>query len=248
MRCIPYTNHPWINWWRFLRPIPDGSPDMYLLVGASNDNTIQAELDNVAHWASSNNLRLNPNKTSVMVISKPGSKRLPAAATPAGIEHVSSIKVLGVTLQNNLRMNAHISEVISGCSSSLYALCVLRNHGLPPAALYEVCRASIMARLMYASPAWWGFANAGERSRHEGFIAKTMRFGYLPPTAPTAEELSRQADTTLFKAVTLDLHRVLHDLLPATRSHGHNLRARAHNYVLPAKDDRNFMHYNTNVI
>ena len=149
--------------------------------------------------------------------------------------------MLGVTLQNNLRTNAHISEVISGCSSSLYALCVLRNHGLPPAALYEVCRASTMARLMYASPAWWGFANAGERSRHEGFIAKTKRFEYLPPTAPTAEELSRQADTTLFKAVTSDPHHVLHDLLPPTRSHGHNLRARAHNYVLPTKDDRNFI-------
>ena len=55
------------------------------------------------------------------------------------------------------------------------------------------------------------------------------------------EELSRHADTTPFKAVTSDPHHVLHDLLPATRSHGPNLRARAHNYVLPAKDDRNFI-------
>ena len=39
--------------------------DMYLIVGAINDNTIQAELDHVASWASSNNLRLNPSKTSV---------------------------------------------------------------------------------------------------------------------------------------------------------------------------------------
>ena len=126
---------------------------MFLLVGASNDSTIQAKLDNVDHWASNNNLRLNPSKTSAMVISKPGSKRPPAATTSAGIERVSSMKVLEVTLQNNLRMDAHVSEVISGCSSSLYALHVLRNHGLPPTALQEVCRASTLARLMYASPA-----------------------------------------------------------------------------------------------
>jgi hypothetical protein len=151
------------------------------------------------------------------------------------------MEVLGVTLQSNLRMDAHISEVLSGCSSSLYALRVLRNHGLPPAALHEVCRASTMARLMYASPAWWGFANAGERGRLEGFIAKTKRFGYLPSAAPTAEELSRRADDTLFKAVKTDRCHVLHSLLPTTRSHGHNLRSRSHNFVLPAKDDRNFI-------
>jgi hypothetical protein len=215
--------------------------DMYLLVEASNDCTIQAELDHVARWASCNNLRLNPNKTSAMVISKPGSKKPPASSTPAGIERVSSMKVLGVTLQNNLRMDAHISEVISACSSSLYALRVLRNHGLPPAALHEVCRASTVARLMYASPAWWGFSNASERGRLESFISKTKRFGYLPPAAPTADELSRRADDTLFRAITSDCHHVLHALLPVIRSHGHNLRPRTHNYALPPKDDRNFV-------
>jgi hypothetical protein len=45
----------------------------------------------------------------------------------------------------------------------------------------------------------------------------------------------------LFKAATSDQYHVLHGLLPATRSQGHNLRPRAHNYVLPAKDDRNFI-------
>ena len=94
---------------------------------------------------------------------------------------------------------------------------------------------------MYASPAWWGFSNANERGRLEGFITKTKRFGYLPPTASTAEELSRRADDTLFRAITLDRHHVLHALLPDTRSHGHNLRPRSHNYTLPAKDDRNFV-------
>jgi hypothetical protein len=138
-------------------------------------------------------------------------------------------------------MDAHNSEVISGCSSSLYALRVLRTHGLPPVALHEVCRASTMARLMYASPAWWGFANASERDRLEGFIRKTKRFGYLPQNAPTAEHLSHCADVTLFKAVTSNKYHVLHNLLPAIRTHEHNLRPRSHNFVLPHKDDRNFI-------
>ena len=32
---------------------------------------------------------------------------------------------------------------------------------------------------------------------------------------------------------------MLHDLLPTTTSHEHFLRPRAHNFVLPDKDDRN---------
>ena len=169
-----------------------------------------------------------------MVIYKHGTKVASAPDTP-GIERVNSMKVRGVTLQSNFRMDAHISEVISGCSSSLYALRVLRNHGLPPQALHEVCRASTMARLMYASPAWWGFTNACERDRLEGFIRKTKRFGYLPQNAPTAEHLSHCADVTLFKTVTTNKYHVLHDLLPAIRTNVHNLRPRSHNLICATK-------------
>ena len=124
-----------------------------------------------------------------MIVVKRVSRTAIPPPTP-GIERVPSLKVLGVTLQCDLKMEAHITEVLASCSSSLYALRVLRNHGLPPSSLHEVARASTMARLMYASPAWWGYASEGERDRLEGFIRKTKRFGYLPLTAPTAEVMS----------------------------------------------------------
>jgi len=44
------------------------------------------------------------------------------------------------------------------------ALRVLRAHGLPPATLHEVARATTLARLLYASPAWWGFAKQQHRN------------------------------------------------------------------------------------
>ena len=67
---------------------------------------------------------------------------------------------------------------------------------------------------MYAAPAWWGYTNAGERDRLEGFIRKTKRFGYLPPSALTAEEMSERADDNLFKAVMSDCNHVLHACYP----------------------------------
>ena len=122
-----------------------------------------------------------------------------------------------------MKMSTHASEILSSCSSSLYALRILRSHGLPPAALHEVARASTLARLiMYAAPAWWGYTNAGERDRLERFIRKTKRFGYLPPSALTAVEMSERADDNLFKAVMSDCNHVLHALLPPS-SHARTL-------------------------
>lgn len=62
----------------------------------------------------------------------------------------------------------------------------------------------------------------GERDRLEGFIRKSKRFGFLPLSAPTAEEMAGQADDNLFKAVRSEGH-VLHALLPPPRPHAYDL-------------------------
>ena len=125
--------------------------DMYLLVGSGRHGTIQKELNHIATWAANNNLRLNPNKSSETVISR---RRTKATLPPltGSIQRVDCIKVLGVYLQSDMKMSTHVSEVLSSCSSSLYALRVLRSHGLPPTALHEVARVSTLERLMYAAP------------------------------------------------------------------------------------------------
>ena len=42
--------------------------------------------------------------------------------------------------------------------SGVYALKALRCHGMCDGALKGVYRAVVIARLLYASPAWWGYA------------------------------------------------------------------------------------------
>src|SRR5678815_5632058 len=48
---------------------------------------------------------------------------------------VESMRVRGVTLSQDLRMATHIDQVLVACSSSMYALDVLKSHGLTSAAL-----------------------------------------------------------------------------------------------------------------
>src|SRR6218665_3002412 len=47
--------------------------DTYLIIGSSKRHTLRRELENVAVWASRNNLRLNPKKSREMIIARKGN-------------------------------------------------------------------------------------------------------------------------------------------------------------------------------
>ena len=135
------------------------------------------------------------------------------------------LKILGVTLRSDLRVTSHVDEILTASSGSLHALRILRSHGLPPAALHEVARATTVARVLYAAPAWWGFTTAVDRARIERFLARTRRIGFLKDDFPTAEDMVKQADERLLTAVIRCSNHVLRGLFPpVVDSHCH-LRA-----------------------
>jgi len=97
------------------------------------------EIDNVAHWAAENNLKLNVFKTSETVFQN--SKRRTAVTLPPklpGISGEQSLKILGVTITSHLSASDHLRKVISESAQSLYALRVLRHHGMTEAGLHTV--------------------------------------------------------------------------------------------------------------
>jgi len=75
----------------------------------------------------------------------------------AGIPRVTSVKVLGVTVANGLSASDHVRGVVTNCSQTLYALRVVRNHGMSDLALQIIFRSVVVAKLLYACSAWWGF-------------------------------------------------------------------------------------------
>src|SRR6218665_267181 len=67
------------------------------------------------------------------------------------VERVSTMKVLCVTLRDDLNASTHITGVLEACARSLYELRIPRSHGLPPKALYEVSRSTTLGRLLYCT-------------------------------------------------------------------------------------------------
>ena len=65
----------------------------------------------------------------------------------------------------------------------------MHAQGLCGEALWRVTRANIISRLTYASSAWWGFCNAGERSQLEELVTRLVKKKYLPPDQSTLSEI-----------------------------------------------------------
>jgi len=62
----------------------------------------------------------------------------PPPALP-DIKEVAVIKVIGITFTNNLSVAEHVHNVITSCAQTLYALKVLRVHGMSDSVLHAVC-------------------------------------------------------------------------------------------------------------
>src|SRR5688572_5102796 len=162
--------------------------------------TLTTELDAIETWATHNHLKLNANKSREMVFSR-RSRGVTLPPPLPGLERVDSMVVLGVTMSSDLRASAHVDRILGSCSSSIYALSVLRAHGLQSAALHTVARATTTARLLYAAPAWWGLTTAEDRLRLERFHIKMQRLGFLTPDIISVDPLVRDIEGRLLRAV-----------------------------------------------
>ena len=101
-------------------------------------------------------MKLNPKKFKEMRIcyrrETPQLMQLDVDAQ--ALELVSSYKVLGLIIQNNLKWNEHTSAVICKASKRLHILRVLRRGGVPSDDLYAIYAALIRSILEYCCPVW----------------------------------------------------------------------------------------------
>jgi hypothetical protein len=236
-----------------LHPINDNNhinkyaDDCYLLIPASNTHLCQQELANVEAWAAKNHLKLNTAKTVEMIIEAGHSSKtqhfLPLPQP--NITREVSISMLGVTIQKDLKMSSHVASKIEACSKALFALKTLKAHGMPAQELHEVFRATTLASLLYAAPAWWGFASSADQDRLSSFLKKAIKFGFYPPNALTINGIVDRDEKSLFKSIINNPTHTLYSLLPPKKQHSHNLRSRAHPFCIPssvsALHDKNYM-------
>ena len=72
---------------------------------------------------------------------------------------MTSVRVLGVIVNNKLTAADHVTMLLSSCSSLLYAMRVLRSHGMPTTSLHDIFRAIVVSHIQYAARAWSGMSS-----------------------------------------------------------------------------------------
>ena len=91
--------------------------------------------------------------------------------------------------------------------------------------LQIIFRAVIVAKLMYGSSTWWGFASAADRQKVKAFIQHCTRAGfYTPDPHYDFQELCNEADHRLFNKILESQYHVLEQLLPPTLPQSYDFR------------------------
>ena len=128
-----------------------------------------------------------------------------------------------------------MNNIISSCGQALYAMKILKSQGLTTESLQIIFQSTILSRLLYASQAWYRFANENEINRLEAFLRKSIKSSFALPTLPSFKNMCSNNDDRLFASVRGNKNHVLSRFLPPTRETTYNLRPRAHNLQIPSQ-------------
>ena len=136
-----------------------------------DNSSVVTEHQNMLDWSTRHGLKINVKKCKSLLIRK-SPDLMPV--TLNNVENVSELKLLGVTLNDKLSWNSHISCVMKTASKKMYALRILRPL-LSKFELKKVYDALIRSILEYASPAYIGLLN-NDAARIEAVQKRFHRF------------------------------------------------------------------------
>ena len=114
--------------------------------------TVNNELVGVDNWLKANRLSLNVSKTSYMIISKKKNE-IGIRIRDSILTKISTVKFLGVTLDENLTVHDHVKNVTSKIFQSVGVMRRLHCQ-LPADVMVKLYYSLVYSHLTYALLAW----------------------------------------------------------------------------------------------
>ena len=125
-------------------------------INSDNESQLQQAADAMETWSHENQMKINASKTKEMLISykktKPVATRVEIGSKQ--IDCVSTFKLLGVWLQNDLLWNAHVNYICTRASPRLYYLRQLKRSGMSSGDMITFYKAVVRPVLEYACAVW----------------------------------------------------------------------------------------------
>ena len=123
-------------------------------------HSMQSCIGDVKAWATANMLRLNDNKTELMLVNSKITKHIHSLPTSitignAQIPFKKSVKNLGFTLDCYLTTNAHVSNIARTCHFELHRLASIHRF-LTSTVTATLVSAFVLSRINYCSSLLFG--------------------------------------------------------------------------------------------
>lgn len=130
--------------------------DVTLLIDCSqvSHDTTQNEIDHFLSWTSNNGLSINSSKCHLMnLVNNKLNHFEEVNILGATIVHENSVKILGLTIDDNLTWKPHLNSTILKCSRGAFAIYRLLRNGLPLRLVWQVYDAMVFSHISYVYPA-----------------------------------------------------------------------------------------------
>lgn len=123
------------------------------------ENFANLEMSKVSAWSKRNKVVFNEEKSKVMVISRRKRKEandIKIYLNNKPLEQVTTLKYLGIIIDDKLKFSQHISYVAEKCSKLIFSLSKSAkiSWGLKHEALKTIYKGAILPLLLYGAPVW----------------------------------------------------------------------------------------------
>lgn len=134
--------------------------DLTLLENRSlqKQSILQNVLDGLLEWTENNHMKLNPKKCTAMRITFMKNPPEPEILCigDSQLPYVSTFKILGVHIQQNLKWDTQINEILKKCNKKLYMFRQVKHYKLPIPDLIKIYVGYIRPVLEYCAPVFNG--------------------------------------------------------------------------------------------
>lgn len=228
----------------------DDSTTFEILKRTNMDSTkLHMATNEIMQWTTTNDMKINAQKTNEMVIcfhKKPPNLNA-IKIDGEDITTVTSTKLVGLHIQNDLKWDTHVDEITKKARKKLHFLQRLKRSKLTTNDLITFYKSVVVPPLEYACPAWCTSITKAQSYSIETIQRRALRMIYPRHTYDTALQLSglqtlderRSSICEQFFASMKKPTSALHDMLKPNENTRYTTRSRRE-YELPRTKTNRF--------
>ena len=192
--------------------------------GVTSDlNSLQEAADHCLSWANENNMKVNVKKTKEMVINfgKAETDLPHLQLNDTIIERVSSVKLLGLNVSDDLSWEDHVNHIYRKAAKRLYSLVMLKRAGVTTKDMCSYYVAMIRPVMEYCCQVWHCRLTKSQSELLESVQKRALRIIFTSPGS--YDEYGTLLEISKLEQLAERRHKMCMKLFTQMKSENHKL-------------------------